>query len=116
MKLCFLIVLIAAIEHIAHQKVQNINPHFYFDYTYSEEKIAMDVDPLEFWRVKRLTYPKLAALTRKYLSPPSTSVSSERLFSSTGNICSDKRSRLSPEKLEMLVYLAKNLEIVNFDY
>lgn len=39
-----------------------------------------------------------------------------RLFSSSGLICSDRRTRLSPENLEILVYLSKNLPAVDYEY
>ena len=52
----------------------------------------------------------LATLARKYLAPPCTTVPSEiRLFSTAGNIVNDKRTRLDAEKVEMLLFLNKNM-------
>ena len=81
-----------------------------------DEKSSSDMDPLSYWKLKRKVFPNLAKLARKYLGPPATSVASERLFSCSGNICSDKRSRLLPERLELLVYLSKNLKLLNYEY
>ncbi|KAL3866675.1 hypothetical protein ACJMK2_043956 [Sinanodonta woodiana] len=45
-----------------------------------------------------------------------THVESERSFSSASDICEDKRSSLAPHKLEQLLFLKKNLSVVNFNY
>ena len=66
---------------------------------------------LDYWK----QWPVLAAMARKYLSIPPSSVPSERLFSTAGDIASDKRNRLSAEKVEML-FLNKNLKFLNFNY
>ena len=73
-------------------------------------------NPLEYWKQKQSTWPVLAAMARKYLSKPPSSVPSERLFSTAGDIASDKRNRLSAEKVEMLLFLNKNLKFLNFNY
>ena len=54
-------------------------------------------------------YPTLAVVARSYLSIPSTSVASERVFSKCGRVCSERRSLLSPEHVEQLVFLSQNL-------
>jgi len=72
-------------------------------------------DPLDYWRIRKSELPKMSILARRYLCAPPTSVSSERLFSTSGGICSDKRTRLLPEKLEMLVLLSKNYSLVDCD-
>ena len=72
-------------------------------------------DPLLYWRENASRKPMLASLARKYLSAPSGSVALERLFSTAADIADEKRNRLATEKVEMLLFLKKNLQLLNFD-
>ena len=65
-------------------------------------------DPLEWWKQKEGSFPNLAALARKYLAIPASSVSAERIFSLAGNLISKKICRLSPDTVDMLIFLNKN--------
>ena len=56
----------------------------------------------------RLRFPILGNLALKYLSPPPTSVPSERLFSTAGDIYDEKRNRLAPERAETLLFIKNN--------
>ena len=69
----------------------------------------VDSDPPEWWKTHHVDYSHLASLAKKYLCIPATSVASERLFSTSGNIVTDKRCCLKPERVNMLTFLAKNL-------
>ena len=75
----------------------------------SAPEIGLDADPLQWWSMHATIYPSLAKLARKYLCVCGTSSASERLFSVAGNIVTAKRSLLKPHKVDMLVFLAKNL-------
>ncbi|XP_078023596.1 E3 SUMO-protein ligase ZBED1-like, partial [Epinephelus lanceolatus] len=66
-------------------------------------------DPLAWWKVHKINFPRLCNMARKYLCVPATSAPSERLFSAGGNIVTCTRSSLKPAKVDMLVFLAKNL-------
>ncbi|XP_076832817.1 E3 SUMO-protein ligase ZBED1-like [Brachyhypopomus gauderio] len=66
-------------------------------------------DPLAWWKVHKITFPQLCSMARKYLCVPATSAPSERLFSAGGNIVTCTRSSLKPAKVDMMVFLAKNL-------
>ena len=66
-------------------------------------------DPLEWWKANAISYPALSRLSKKYLCISATSSASECLFSTAGNVVTKKRSLLKPEKVDMLVFLAKNL-------
>ncbi len=80
---------------------------------YSKEGLIEDnEDPIVYWRMKRDAYPILANLARKFLSCPPTSVPSERLFSSAGNIYSDRRSHLDTRRAEKLLFLKYNLSLL----
>ena len=87
-----------------------------------EEKLKAEMDsylsaavldsesnPLDWWSVEHRNYPILAQLAKKYLCICASSVASEKLFSTSGNVVTPKRSCLKPEKVNMLVFLAKNL-------
>ncbi|XP_011858965.1 PREDICTED: zinc finger BED domain-containing protein 4-like [Vollenhovia emeryi] len=73
-------------------------------------------DPLTWWKTHVLEYPNLKTLVLKYLSAPPTSVHSERLFSAGKLVYSDNRNRLSPQNAEILLFIMKNLLILNYDY
>ena len=66
-------------------------------------------DPLQWWKVQSHSYPILSKFAKKYLAVCATSAASERLFSTSGKIVSPLRASLKPEKVDMLVFLAKNL-------
>lgn len=72
--------------------------------------IDKEEDPLAWWKLHKLSFPRLARLARKYLCIPATSSPSERLISTSGNIVSCQRTGLKPAKVDRLVFLAKNLE------
>ena len=52
---------------------------------------------LHWWKANAGSFKCLSILARKYLCVAATSVASERVFSTSGNIVSAKRNRLSPE-------------------
>ncbi|KAG8175484.1 hypothetical protein JTE90_004176 [Oedothorax gibbosus] len=66
--------------------------------------LSRQQNPMEFWSLLS-TLPELAQLARKYLCIPATSVPSERQFSKAGLITNDRRNRLKPKNLDMLLFL-----------
>lgn len=73
-------------------------------------------DSLQWWKTMKTVYPDLAKVACQYLSCPPSSVPSEQLFSSAGLIYDAKRNRLLPEKVDKLLFLKRNLPILNFKY
>ena len=62
---------------------------------------------------KKVIWPLLAHLAQKYLAPPPTTVPLERLFSTAGNVVTDRRTALDVEKVEMLLLLNFNIHLKN---
>lgn len=81
-----------------------------------EPRLDRKAQPLDWWRINANRFPDLAALARRHLSAPPTSVASERLFSHSGNVLTDLRNRLTPANAERLIFLHDNLKILNFEY
>ena len=66
-------------------------------------------DPLVWWRGNAAKFPHIATVARVYLGIPATSVPSERVFSTAGDVVTAQRSRLSGEHVDQLIFLKKNL-------
>ena len=66
--------------------------------------------PLGWWKKEALYLPMLSTLAKKFLCICATSVSSERVFSTGGNIVTSKRNSLKPHVVDQLIFLAKNLD------
>ena len=69
-----------------------------------------ECDPLECWKINNVYYPFLAKTAKTYVPICATGCPSERLFSSSGKIVSTLRNNIKPEKVNMLVFLSKNLK------
>lgn len=61
---------------------------------------------IEYWDKLKVAYPTLHSCALKYLSIVGTSVPSERLFSKAGAIKAERRSRLTGDRLNALVFLS----------
>ncbi|XP_076742690.1 E3 SUMO-protein ligase ZBED1-like [Maylandia zebra] len=75
------------------------------------EPVALSEDPLIWWRDHEREYPLLALQAKQYLSIPGTSVPSERVFSTAGDIVTAQRSCLTPQHVDQLLFLQKNLTV-----
>lgn len=74
------------------------------------EPLARNKNPLDWWRLKADSYPRLALLARRILCVQATSTPSERVFSAGGLIVNQQRATLSPANVDAIVFLNKNRE------
>lgn len=74
------------------------------------DALALGGDVLQWWK-NQVDLPLLSALAKSYLSIPATSVPSERVFSTAGDIVTAKRSLLHPDHVDQLIFLKKNLKL-----
>jgi hypothetical protein len=75
-------------------------------------RTLFQVDILKFWQQQASFMPNLAKIARDNLCVPMTSTSSERMFSSSGQIISPARSSLNPETTSKLIYIQQNYGVV----
>ncbi len=64
-----------------------------------------DNNILHFWQTKSNTWPKLAQVVRGLLAVPASSTSSERSFSIAGRTLDDRRTQLTCEHVDDLMFL-----------
>jgi zinc finger BED domain-containing protein 1 (E3 SUMO-protein ligase ZBED1) len=83
------------------QSVLSVEMRQYF----AEPLMIRKSDPLLYWENNKCKYPNLHKLAVKYLSIIATSVPSERLFSSAGDIITPERNRLDDRNLDDLLFL-----------
>lgn len=74
----------------------------------AEPNADLNLNPLDWWKVNQEKFPRLSQLAVKYLGIPATSVPSERVFSTASLVVNRLRSRLSPQHVDMLIFLRKN--------
>ena len=81
----------------------------------NEPRSGFDDAPLLFWQASYARYPKLANLAIRYLSPPASSVSSERKFKVARDIANGNRVRLRPQNVQKLLFLKYNLKAISYN-
>lgn len=69
---------------------------------------SFDENPLLWWKQHQNMFPSLSFLARRYLTIPATSVPCERVFSTAGNVITQKRSSLIGANAEALIMMAQN--------
>jgi len=75
-------------------------------------RISCKEDPLKWWQTYQTEFPLLAQLAKRYLAYQATSVACERVFSHAGYLVSKRRTRLTPESVETLVFLYENQDLL----
>ncbi|XP_022538077.2 E3 SUMO-protein ligase ZBED1 [Astyanax mexicanus] len=73
--------------------------------------LPLSENPLSWWRTHETAFPLLARQAKRYLCIPGTSVAAERVFSTAGDIVTAQRSSLTPEHVDQLLFLQKNLNV-----
>nr|XP_020513501.1 zinc finger BED domain-containing protein 1-like [Labrus bergylta] len=77
------------------------------DYYLRDIAPSLDINPLDWWRVNGPRFPKLATLARHYLCIPGVSLPS--LLSEAGQTFATMRTRLSPDQIDMMIFVNRNL-------
>ena len=75
---------------------------------YKAESSQAGVSPLAWWKTHELYYPTLAKLAKKLLVVPACSVPPERIYSLTDNVYIKERNHISPENVDIFIFLKKN--------
>lgn len=75
--------------------------------------ISLTDDPVKYWSGKLQCWPNLTRFALQHLSCPPTSVQSERVFSTAGNVVSPQRANLDPSHVEQLVFIKVNADLKN---
>ena len=74
---------------------------------FDSKLLERDEDPLTWWKDNKKDYKILFNLAKNYLCIPATSVPSERLFSTAGELVSIRRNRFKSKNVDMLLFLNK---------
>jgi hypothetical protein len=75
----------------------------------SEATQSLLCDPLTYWH-HETRFRNLRQLASCYLGVPAGSVFSEQIFSETGAMVSDRRTLLTAEHVQQLIFLKKNFQ------
>ena len=60
---------------------------------------------LNYWESKSRIWPKLSAISKVILAVPATETSSERVFSIAGRTLEERRTQLSEENVDDLLFV-----------
>ena len=87
-------------------KKRNQELNIYF----GEDIVSRDTNIVDWWKKNSEKFTILSQTAKKYIAIPGTQTTSERLFSTVGNIVIANRTRLLSENVEKLVFLHENLK------
>jgi len=80
---------------------------------YNEEDIIpRRCCPMEWWKTRALVYPHLVKIAKKHACMMATSVPCERVFSKSGQLLNDRRSRLKAKNVQMVMFLHYNSKLM----
>ncbi|XP_065672124.1 uncharacterized protein LOC136089951 [Hydra vulgaris] len=75
--------------------------------------VHKDSNILQYWNNQQNKFPYPTRLARKMLCIPASSSTSERVFLTAGNILTERRTCLSIDNIEMLVFMKENMKEMN---
>ena len=75
-----------------------------------EPDLKMKDNPLIWWKMNMFRFQLVGRLAQMYRTVPATSVSSERVFSTAGDIVTTQRANLKLKQVDQLIFLKKNLK------
>lgn len=75
----------------------------------SENLLNRQQDPLKWWSDRKKIYPRLYEMVLRRLCVPATSVPSERVFSKAGLVLNTRRTRLTTDKIEKILFIQSNI-------
>lgn len=67
--------------------------------------VDLTINPADWWNSKKEEFPKLSKLAVAIHSIPASSTPSERVFSQSGAIITEKRVNLSPDAVEDILLI-----------
>ena len=79
-----------------------------------EPSVPLDTNPLVWWKQAAYKFPLLSKLAIDTLVVQGTSVPSERIFSTAGDVISKKRSMLTGDHVNEIIFLNRNQDLINF--
>ena len=84
--------------------------------TYLSSKLVTKdpFNPYKYWEEQRVAFPVLRSLAKRYLTAPSTSAESERMFSTGTVIYNHLRQSMTAPTFQMLLFLSRNMPIYGF--
>lgn len=96
------------IENLINEEIRK-----YGDMKVTLDGSHLDFDLLKWWQKNNTQLPLLCKLSRFIHSIPASSSPSERVFSTAGNVVTNKRSRLSPESVNSILMLKSNWDLLS---
>ena len=75
------------------------------------DKVTASNDILAFWRENNKTFPRLATLASSIFCAAATNAGVERFFSLAGHISGIRRTRLSNENYESMLFAKVNFDL-----
>lgn len=105
-------------EHIKQRPTVRDNANLNMLSEYLNEPLLLsksdfDFDPIKFWHAQTSSYAGLRDIATKYLIACGSSVSSEHIFSSTGCLIDDYRTRLTDSNVNKMTFIKNNFWLLD---